>query len=358
MQHNEDIGLFTKSSTNTYEKGGFMPIPDALMAYAKHFGLEDSETLAAIFDMLYDHEDDLVLIPALPGTVEEVSGKTGIPIRRVKEELHRLALKGAVMKMPAGQFVLPHVLLELRDFSAIWPEAPKEFFIAWQKLQEEEYTKALAKQRELGIKSRSRTLAINETTSVDSQVMEHDSLKQIIKDASLVTTVVCPCRLQTQIAGKRPSDCPAGEQSFCMQTGKMAEAVVKRGIATVLSTEEALKRIDDAAAAGLVHNVTDVSDDYKTASEIGMSICNCCPCCCILMYSVYKGFPEILGKSGFSPVLDKDACTSCNACEDRCPFYAIQMDDFPQFDRGKCLGCGNCVVACPENAIVMEKSSN
>ena len=335
-----------------------MSMPDAFRAYAAQFGLEDSETLATIFDMLYDHEDDRVLIPALPGTVEEVSDKTGISVKRVKEELHRLALKGAIMKMPTGQFVLPHILLELRDFSAIWPEAPKEFFIAWQKLIEEEYTKALAKQRELGIKSRSRTLVINEATPVGSQVMEHDSLKQIIKDASLVTTVPCPCRLQAQIAGKRPTDCPAGEQSFCMQTGKMAEAVAKRGIATVLSTEEALKRIDEAAAAGLVHNVTDVSDDYQKASEIGMSICNCCPCCCILMYSVYKGFPEILGKSGFSPALDKDACTSCGTCEERCPFYAIKMDDFPEFDMEKCLGCGNCVVVCPENAIVMEKSSS
>lgn len=333
-----------------------MPIPHQLKAYAQHFGLEESETLADIFAMLYDHEDDLVLIPALPGTGEEISAKTQLPEARVKEELHRLALKGAIIKLPTGKFVLPNILLELRDFSAIWPEAPKEFFIAWQKLVEEEYTKALAKQRELGIKSHSRTLAIDETMPAGSRILEHDSLKQLIKDASLVTTVPCPCRLQAEIAGKRPADCRGGGTSFCMQTGKMAEALVKRGIATVLSTEEALKLIDQAAKAGLVHNVSAFMDEFKKANEIGLSICNCCPCCCILMYSVFKGFPEILGKSGFSPVLYKNACTGCGACEDRCPFYAITLAEIPVFDMEKCMGCGNCVVACPEEAIEMKKS--
>jgi ferredoxin len=333
-----------------------MPIPVALRAYAEHFGLEDSETLATIFDMLYDHEDDLILIPALPGRVEDISAKTKIPEKRVKEELHRLALKGAIIKLPTGKFVLPDILLELRDFSAIWPEAPKEFFIAWQKLVEEEYTKALSRQRELGIKSHSRTLSIDEAMPAGSRILEHDSLKQLIKDASLVTTVPCPCRLQAEIAGKRPEDCRAGGTSFCMQTGKMAEALVKRGIATVLSTEEALELIDEAAAAGLVHNVSAFMDEFRKANEIGLSICNCCPCCCILMYSVYKGFPEILGKSGYTPELTENACTGCGICGERCPFYAITVDELALFDFEKCMGCGNCVVACPEEAIVMKTS--
>jgi ferredoxin len=332
-----------------------MPIPDALKAFAGHFGLKDSETLSTIFGMLYDHKDDLVLLPALPGTVKEVSENTGIPEQRVKEELHRLALKGAVMKLPSGKFVLPDILLELRDFSAIWPEAPKEFFKAWQKLIDEEYTKALSKQRELGIKSRSRTLIVDEAVPSQSRILDRNSIRKIITDAPLITTVPCPCRLQAQIAGKRTSDCPAGEKSFCIQTGGMAQALVNRGIATVLSTEEALQRIDEAAAAGLVHNVTDFVDDYETASKVGMSICNCCPCCCILLYSVYKGFPEILGHSGFKPVLNPDACIGCGECETRCPFHAISTDGVAAIDPGKCLGCGNCAVICPEKAIAMEK---
>jgi ferredoxin len=332
-----------------------MPIPDALKPYADHFGLKDSETLAEIFGMLYDREDDLILIPTLPGTVKDVSEETCLPEERVKEELYRLALKGAVMKLPSGEFVLPHILLELRDFSAIWPEAPKEYFKAWQKLQDEEYTKALSKQRELNIKSRSRTLIVDEAVPAKSRIIDRNSIKKIISDAPIITTVPCPCRLQTEIAGKRPSDCPAGEKSFCLQTGGMAQALVNRGIATVLSTEEALERIDDAAAAGLVHNVTDFVDDYETASRVGMSICNCCPCCCILMYSVYKGFPEILGHSGFSPMLDADACIGCGECEARCPFHAVSMADIAEIDPQKCLGCGNCAVICPEEAIMMGK---
>jgi ferredoxin len=332
-----------------------MPIPEPLQPFADHFGLRDSETLAKIFSMLYDHEDDLVLLPALPGTVQEVSDKTKMPEQRVKAELHRLALKGAVMKLPGGKFILPDILLELRDFSAIWPEAPKEFFETWQKLIDEEYDKALSRQRELGIRSRSRTVAVDEAVSSQSRILDRYSIRKIITDAPLITTVPCPCRLQAQIAGKRPSDCPAGEKSFCLQTGGMAQALVNRGIATVLSTEEALKRIDAAAAAGLVHNVTDFTDDYETACKVGMSICNCCPCCCILMYSVYQGFPEILGNSGFKPALNPDTCTGCGECETRCPFHAISMDGVAVVDPAKCLGCGTCAVICPEEALSMEK---
>lgn len=335
-----------------------MPIPDALKSYADSFGLGDSEALSAIFRILYDKEDDLVIIPALPGTAKDISSKTGIPEEKVKEELYRLANKGAVIKMPGGYFILPHIPLELRDFSMIWPEAPPEYFIAWQKIIDDEYTKALSKQRELGIKSRSRTLPVNEAVPSEGKVVDHISLRKIIKDAKLVTTVPCPCRLQAEIAGKRPSDCPAGDKAFCMQTGKMAQAVVKRGVATVLTTEEALARIDEAAEVGLVHNVTDVADDYETASEIGMSICNCCPCCCVLLYSVRIGFPEILGKSGFQPALNQDDCIGCGDCVDRCPSSAISMNGVAQIDLGKCLGCGNCVVACPIEAISMEKAAN
>jgi Pyruvate/2-oxoacid:ferredoxin oxidoreductase delta subunit len=262
-----------------------------------------------------------------------------------------------VFKLPSGEFVLPRILLELRDATMIWPELPPEYFQAWQKLIEEDYPKALLKQRETGYKSRSKTLPINETAPAESKVLEHNSLRKIIKDAKVITTVPCPCRRQTELSGKRPSNCPAGDKSFCIQTGRMAQGLIDRGLAEILTTEEALKRIDEAAAAGLVHNVTDFVDDYAVASEIGMSICNCCPCCCILLYSVYKGFPEILNKSGFQPVIDKNACVACGECETRCPFNAISMDDIAQFDMDKCLGCGNCVFVCPEKALIMEKAA-
>ncbi len=144
-----------------------------------------------------------------------------------------------------------------------------------------------------------------------------------------------------------------------MQTGRMAQALVNRGIGRVLTTEEALQRIDDAAAAGLVHNVTDFVDDYEIAREVGFSICNCCPCCCILLYSVRLGFPEILGNSGFRPALKEEDCTGCGRCEERCPFHAVAISPggAAHIDARKCLGCGSCVVACPQEALVMESVS-
>ena len=330
---------------------------NALKVLADFYGIRESEPLSVIFDILYNHEDDSLLLPELPGTAENLAGKTGIPVAKAKEELDRLAYKGAVFKLPSGEYVLPRILLELRDATMVWPELPDRYFIAWQNLIESDYPTALLKQRETGYVSRSKTLPVNETAPSESRVLEHNSLRKIIRDAKVITTVPCPCRRQLEISGNRPSDCPAGDQSFCIQTGAMAQTLVDRGIATVLTTEEALERIDEAAKAGLVHNVTDFMDDYEIAKEIGMSICNCCPCCCILLYSVFKGFPEIVKKSGFQPTLDENACTGCGGCEDRCVFNAISANGFARFDLGKCLGCGNCVLACPEKAIIMESSA-
>ena len=324
-----------------------MPIPNELRPFAETFGLADSETLAEIFGFLYDHEDDMALIPALPGTVKEISLKTKIPEIRVKEELNRLARKGGIMKTGPGQYALPDVLLLLRDCSIQWSEAPEAFFIAWQKIYDNELTKALAKQRETGVGHKSRTFVIEETVHANSKVIEHDSLRQIIRSMDPIAVIPCPCRLQHSKAGKRSKDCPAGDKSFCLSLGGMAQSIIKSGQGKAVSKEEALEIIDDAARAGLVHNTTELPGS--------MAICNCCPCCCILLHTVAKGFPELLEKSGFLPVLDQEACTGCGSCKDRCSFSAIQLDEYPTFDTGKCYGCGSCASVCQVKAITMKK---
>ena len=46
-----------------------------------------------------------------------------------------------------------------------------------------------------------------------------------------------------------------------------------------------------------------------------------------------------------------DDCISCGACAERCPMFAITMDDEqgPVVD-GKCIKCGQCGTVCPVEA--------
>lgn len=54
-------------------------------------------------------------------------------------------------------------------------------------------------------------------------------------------------------------------------------------------------------------------------------------------------------------VVDRDACTGCEACVDSCPVEAISMngDEKAQIDETTCTDCGSCVDECPVEAISM-----
>ncbi len=53
--------------------------------------------------------------------------------------------------------------------------------------------------------------------------------------------------------------------------------------------------------------------------------------------------------------LDKEKCTLCGLCAERCRFSAISSTI--EINRLKCEGCGVCEWSCPKNAIVLKKAS-
>lgn len=52
--------------------------------------------------------------------------------------------------------------------------------------------------------------------------------------------------------------------------------------------------------------------------------------------------------------LDKTACTSCGACQQKCTFHAIALSDaYPEIATADCRLCGACVKACPTGALTL-----
>ncbi len=52
-----------------------------------------------------------------------------------------------------------------------------------------------------------------------------------------------------------------------------------------------------------------------------------------------------------APVVDRERCNLCGACETSCVYGAVSRTDKLEIDVGKCFGCGLCVTRCPHRAL-------
>ena len=56
-----------------------------------------------------------------------------------------------------------------------------------------------------------------------------------------------------------------------------------------------------------------------------------------------------------SPVVYKDKCTGCGACEEVCPAGAIRIENEKSvIDKSICVGCANCMGVCPTTAMFID----
>ena len=123
--------------------------------------------------------------------------------------------------------------------------------------------------------------------------------------------------------------------------------------------DEAKAHLKKCREAGLVHligrNKIDtmwmgIGPGYKL-----MTVCNCCPCCCL-----YKTLPnldvtiskKITPMPGVRVHVEDEECVGCGDCMDHVCFVdAIEMRDGHAFITDACRTCGNCVDVCPTGAI-------
>jgi len=140
----------------------------------------------------------------------------------------------------------------------------------------------------------------------------------------------------------------------------LGEAVLQINpkLGRLVSKEEAREHVRRCREAGLVHlvgrNKLDTVWLGVGPGEKLLTICNCCPCCCLwrMLPSIA---PEIGGKVRALPgvtVTVTDRCVGCSACtEGICFVDAIHLVNGRAVHSDACRGCGRCVSVCPEGAI-------
>ncbi len=328
-----------------------MPFHEKLKGYAERLGYGESETMARIFEILYDDKDVIDLVAALPGTAQEISEKTGMPAARVVELGTRLLTRGRIIVDFKKNNVFRRfpAMIELRDSSVLDPETTQELYELWERIVLEESADMVNALKKRDVAPMVRVLPIERSVQAQNSVLDVDSARKIFQEAGLITVLPCVCRTIARKNG-RGRDCPAPETSVCMQTNFFAAGVLARKVGEKIGREEALKRVGDAEDAGLVHMV-------RNNVQKDMFMCNCCSCCCtgLHMYHQYD-YPGVLAPSRFRVKIDPDLCTACGICEDRCQFHAVKVEaSGAVIDLTHCMGCGNCVITCPEKALTLEE---
>ena len=122
--------------------------------------------------------------------------------------------------------------------------------------------------------------------------------------------------------------------------------------------EEALEHVRRCREAGLVHLIgRNKLDAVWLNVEPGnklLTICNCCPCCCLWRVLPHLA-PHIETKITRLPgvkVTVNDRCVGCGTCtQGICFVDAIRVVDNRGVRSDKCRGCGRCVDVCPQRAI-------
>ncbi len=142
----------------------------------------------------------------------------------------------------------------------------------------------------------------------------------------------------------------------CLFLGDAASGIDPR-LGRPVTREEALAHVRRCREAGLVHMVgRNKLDTVWLGVGPGnrlLTICNCCPCCCLWGMLPYLA-PQIGAKVTRMPgvtVAVSHLCLGCGACLDACFAGAIQLVGHKAVVDKACRGCGRCVEVCPQGAI-------
>jgi ferredoxin len=141
----------------------------------------------------------------------------------------------------------------------------------------------------------------------------------------------------------------------------LGEAVLKINpkLGRLVSKEEALAHAERCRQAGLVHmigrNKLDTVWLGVNPGEKLLTICNCCPCCCLwkMLPVIHPSIGDKITKMPGVQVAVTDRCAGCGTCaEGICFVDAISLKEGAGAQISEaCRGCGRCVETCPNQAI-------
>jgi electron transport complex protein RnfB len=189
-----------------------------------------------------------------------------------------------------------------------------------------------------------RVVPVESAVEAAPTVASYNRIRDLIKEQEVISLAPCICRKERELLGKPCAKPP----ETCFGFGAFGSFYIDNHLGRAISTDEALRILDQAEEAGLVLNL---SNTQKIEW-----LCCCCTCCCpTLKFVKMMPRPADWVRAYYQAAIDADLCIACGECLERCQMAAIKEGaDFAEMIEGRCIGCGLCVSTCPVEAISLQ----
>jgi len=278
-----------------------------------------------------------VLLTPFPEKVDQIADRAGIEEKGLKQKLESMSKKGLIFRIRRDGDTFYNAapfMIGLYEYSV---KKIDKLALLFKEYYDTAYLKEMGASNVPGFK----VIPIGRNISDKMVLLPFHKLEQEIKAARKISVTDCICRKEARLSGNG-CDYPL---ETCLSFGVAAEYYIENGMGREIDAEEAIRVVQEADRAGLVH----AGANAKHLSNI----CNCCPCCCASLKGITKlGHDKHKYLNAlFKAVIDEDECVGCGECFDRCPVKAIMLGDRASVDTKRCLGCGLCASTCPAEAI-------
>lgn len=240
-----------------------------------------------------------------------------------------------IIQLPKKSKLVHRLLMKIKNWSFFWKLVRKIAFSG-------DYAFPLPSDR---------VITINETLdSQGSVILPNQIVDYFIEHAKYhVIMHYCLCR--------HSNKCKNFPEWGCLFLGEAALKINPEQGRRV-SKEDALAYVKKTREAGLIHMTGKLRGDSMlhgtSPSERFMTICSCCPCCCIT--SIFKYMPPLITDSypklpGLEVTIT-DRCVGCGTCSKNVCFGdQIQLVNKRAKIGKECRACGRCIPVCPQKAI-------
>jgi len=307
---------------------------------------DDDSDLRLLAYLFSPQEADLAgrLLPE-PETTAQISSRLGRDSQETTALLKEMGKKGLIAfgRTPEGRpgFGLRPFIVGIYEAYAdrIDAEMARLFEVYFKK----SFGMALKVQPQVH-----RVIPVGQSVKNNMEVQPYESVTALVDGAKAWAVLDCICRKQKALIGEACGHPLDVCMTLSQKPGAFDGADTGFGLHD-LTHDEARQTLERAAAAGLVHCVSNNQRDL-------WYICNCCTCSCgVLRGMADLGISNVVARSAFINRVDEEACAACEDCVDACPFGALTVDGFAHVNETRCVGCGVCVATCPQGALGLER---